>query len=95
MQFDSEKYLEKCDVCGSPARTEMNVSDYPVGHDWFQFCVNPKCIQFDAVILKDEVEQKVRESKGWRRHRNRVWKKAIAEQNKAVKAKWAGIGING
>lgn len=56
MQIDISQYPEKCHECGSPARTELGLqtSDDLHGVQWWQFCVNPKCIQFDANILRAE-----------------------------------------
>ncbi len=77
MQFDLKEYSEVCLKCGSPARTELNIQDYPVGVEWYQFCINFKCIQFDAANLREHrerLEKMVKDSKPFVRHRKRLWK---------------------
>lgn len=81
-ELQLSNYPEKCEHCGSPARTELNISDYPVGHDWFQYCVNPKCIQFDYAEV-NAFREKMRNSKSFRRWRARLWKTLIAEHRQA------------
>lgn len=83
-QIDVAKYAETCDKCGWPARTEMTI-DARYGHDWFTYCVNPKCIQFDAMELQEQrhkLELTVRQSKSYQRFRKRLWKAYIDEYHK-------------
>lgn len=79
-----KEYPEQCDVCGQPARTELVTEPYPVGVEWFQFCTNPKCIQYDAWIRqKEEIEiAKVRESAVFKRHQDRLWIQEIRRMNR-------------
>ena len=74
-------YCETCPDCRMPARLEMVTEDYPIGVDYFAFCVNPQCINFDATYLRRKREQlvaAVKESKSWRRWRKRAWKVGVA-----------------
>jgi hypothetical protein len=74
MQINLDHYTEKCDHCGSPARTEL-VSDDRIGIEWFQFCVNPKCMQYDQNITwqREQEEQEAKESAAFARKRKRLW----------------------
>jgi hypothetical protein len=79
MEIKLTDYPEVCLKCGSPAKTELNIHDYPVGVEWFQFCINYKCIQFDAANLRchrEQLEKAVKESKPFRRYRQKLWKAA-------------------
>jgi hypothetical protein len=82
MTINGIQYLEKCDLCREPARTDLMTSDI-IGVEWYQLCVNPHCLHWDGVNLKrkrDQLERRVRESKGYRRKRDRLWEVAIAER---------------
>lgn len=85
MLIDKDNYAEVCHVCGSPARSEAGnqTSDELHGTEIFQFCINIKCIQFDATNLRhkrEKLERLVRDSKPFRRHQKRLWRSAIAEE---------------
>ena len=76
MNIDLSSYPEVCHECGSPARTEIGnqTSDDLHGTDVYQFCVNPKCIQYDANITRkrERAEEAVRQSASYRRNHKKL-----------------------
>jgi hypothetical protein len=76
--IDLTQYPEKCRTCGAPARTELCVDD-SIGVEWFQFCINPKCVQFDAWLVRkrQEEEAKARQSAAFKREQAKLWKLEI------------------
>ena len=69
-------YREKCNLCGSPARTEV-MSNEIIGVEEFQFCVNVNCFHFDSVEFQREREKReedAKESKSYQRKRRQLWK---------------------
>jgi hypothetical protein len=79
MQINIARYPETCSLCSWPARTELTI-DERFGHDWFEFCVNPKCMHFDGAALRQQrenLERVVRASKTFRRYRARLWRSEI------------------
>src|SRR5262245_50921949 len=83
MQIELIQYAEKCDHCGQAARTEF-VADDRIGSEWFQFCINPKCIQFDQNITwqQEQEEREVKESAAWERKRKRLWAQEIRRMHR-------------
>lgn len=85
MLIDKNNYPEICHECGSPARTEIGnqTSDDFHGVQAYQFCINYKCIQFDATHLRhkrEKLERMVRDSKPFRRHQKRLFRAVMAEE---------------
>ena len=75
VQIDISEYPETCSKCLWPARTELTI-DERFGHDWFEYCVNPKCIHFDGTNLqekRDQLVRQVRQSKTYKRYLKRLW----------------------
>jgi hypothetical protein len=88
MQIDLSKYPEKCESCGSPAQTQLVTGGpWDTHFDWeyFQFCVNPKCWQYDQNITRERerMEREARESASYERKRKRLWMKEIRAHNRA------------
>jgi len=91
--FDKSRYCETCPACGAAARSEQFYWDLNESALYY-FCVNPKCINFDAVILREEVEAEIRKSKAWRRYRDRLWRNAIAGQKTQRRKVWESLSIH-
>ena len=75
-QIDITKYPETCEKCLWPARSEYSTEPYPNDGEWWMFCVNPKCINFDGIHLRQvraRLERQVRESKTYERYQKRLW----------------------
>lgn len=93
MQIDLSKYQETCHHCEQAARTEL-VADDRIGIEWFQFCINPKCIQYDQNITRERerAEQAVRESAVGRREHEKLWKLEIRRMQRARRKQRQSIG---
>ena len=83
---NSAHYTEKCETCGSPARTEI-MADEKSGVEWLQFCLNPRCINFDHSNLKgkrEALEKAMRKTKSFRRNKWKAFKKGVTGQSDNV-----------
>jgi hypothetical protein len=76
---EDERNPEICHICGLPAHTEL-VTDARIGLEWFQFCTNPKCMQYDQNITRErqKLETEARASAPYKRKHKRLWKVEIA-----------------